>query len=478
MVRQVKSNVTPAWKAMLALGVAAGALLWHLLACTESPMSFSPDGENLAFVTMEPYDPDDMEIADTNLYRLMVLTKGKELKVVEETSKFMLSAPAYSPDGKQLCYLRVPLLSKEQANLLKNTEPIKHQKITIEPDSAHDSETSESIAVSEPETADMTLPPAEHVYETVEYFMSATHIPAALIVRDAESYAIQSRTKIEIPLSKKGTELMFTYLTCRPQYSPDSQWIYLPIPYFIAGINPAENKMNVLAGPVSFGKDEPSFTMAAVSPDGKIIATLTGGNKPILGLIQTDGQKSTYYRLAEPPSLSGVVWKDDKTLVLLIPAKDKDTSQIELRFLSADGAEQKTITIDLPGLKRDDDFMMGELALSPNGRFMAISFLNHVYFLNINGKLLHHEEYPKESGLLQPTYAPDSKQVAFKYLIEENNNLGRVTEIVFFTPEGKETRRFKVPVSPFMQEAIKKRKAEQEKKDAGTQPPGYQKIDK
>ncbi len=464
MVRQVKSKMTPAWKALLALTIASGGLLWHLLACTESPMAFSPDGENLAFVTMEPYDPDDMIITDTNVYRLMVLTKARELKVVEETSKFMLSAPAYSPDGKQLCYLRVPLLSQEQAELLKNTEPLKHKEIKIEFDPTGDSEIPDSVALAEPEISDMTLPPVEQVFETVEHIKSAAQIPAALLVRDAQSYEIISQTKITIPLSKEGMELLFSYLLSKPQYSPDSQWIYLAAPYFIAGVNPTENKMGILAGPVSFGKDIPSFTMAAVSPNGKTIATITGGKEPVLGLIQTDGQKTNYLRLKGTPSASGVVWRDDKTLVLLIPAEEKDKSQIELRFLHADGSEQKTITVDLPGLKRDDDSTMGELAISPNGRFMVLAFLNQIYFLTIEGKLLHHMELPKEIGLVQPTFSPDSQQVAFKYLAEEKNNLGRVTEIVFFTPQGKEVTRFKVPTSQFMQEAIEKSKAPQKEK--------------
>ena len=477
MVRQINSKVTPAWKALLALTVAGGGLLWHLLACTESPMAFSPDGENLTFVTMEPYDPDDMEITDTHLYRLIVLTKAKDLKVIEETSTFMLSAPAYSPDGKQLCYLRIPLLSQEQAEILKNTEPVKPKEIKIEFDSTRDSETSESTAPAEPEITDLTIPPAEQIFESMEYFLAAAQIPATLVVRDAVSYAIQSRTKIEIPLSQEGSELLFTYLVTQPQYSPDSQWIYVPVSHFIAGVNPAQNEIRILAGPVSFGKKVP-ITIAAVSPDGKTIATIVGDEKPVLGLIQTDGQKSSYHRLTESPSPSGVVWKDNQILVLLIPEDDKDNPKIKLRFLNSDGSEQKTIPVDVPGLKLEDDFAMGELALSPDGRYIALSYLNQVFFLTIKGKVLKHIKHPKEICLVQPTFSPDSQQVAFKYLAEGKNNLDRVTEIVFFTPEGTETTRFKVPQSQFLQEAIEKRKADQEKKESETQPPGYHKINK
>ena len=458
MVRQMKTKITPAFKALLALTVAGGGLLWHLLACTESPMTFSPDGENLAFVTMEPYDPDDMKIADTHVYRLMVLTKARDLKVIEETSKFMLSAPAYSPDGKQLCYLRIPLLTKEQAELLKKTEPIKPKEIKIEFDSTQDPESSTSVAMAEPKITDLSMPPAKQIFESMEYFLSAAHIPATLVVRDAQTYAIRSRTKIEIPLSQEGSELLFTYLVTRPQYSPDSQWIYVPVSHFIAGVNPQENEMRILAGPVSFGEKVP-ITIAAVSPNGKTIATIVGDEKPVLGLIQTDGQKSTYHRLTELPSPSGVVWKDNQTLLLLISDQEKDNPNINLRFLNADGSEQKNITVNVPGLKISDDFAMGELAISPDGRYIALSYLNQVFFLTIKGKILKHIEHPKEVGLVQPTFSPDSQQVAFKYLAETGKNLGRVAEIVFFTPQGKETTRFKVPPSQFMQYVIEKQKA-------------------
>jgi WD40 repeat protein len=476
MVQQIKPKVTPAWKALLALSVAVGALLWHLLACTESPMAFSPDGENLAFVTMEPYDPDDMVIADTNVYRLMVLTKAKDLKVIEETSKFMLSAPAYSPDGKQLCYLRVPLLSQEQAELLKKTEPIKPKEIKIEFDSTQDPESSTSVAMAEPKITDLSMPPAEQIFESMEYFLSAAHIPATLVIRDAQSYAILSRTKIEIPLSKEGVELYCAYLLTRPQYSPDSQWIYMTVSHFVVGVNPKANEMRILAGPVSFGEKFP-FSLAAVSPDGKTIATIAGAEKPVLGLIQTDGQKSTYHRLPEPPSPSGVVWKDTQTLVLLNSEENTNNPKINLRFLNSDGSVQNSISVTIPEKKRNDDFAMGELAISPDGQHIVVSNLNQVFFLTINGKVLKRLEYPEDIGLVQPTFSPDSQQVAFKYVAEAGNNLGRVTGIVFFTPQGKETTRFKVPQSQFMQEAIEKHKAAQEKKETEKEPPGYQKID-
>jgi len=118
MVRQVITKHSGNWKALLAISVATGGLLWHLLACTESPMTFSPDGKNLAFVTVEPYDEHDYLTAGSHVYRLMIFSEEKQLRVIEESVDFMLSGPGYSPDGKRLCYVRIPLLTKERVELL------------------------------------------------------------------------------------------------------------------------------------------------------------------------------------------------------------------------------------------------------------------------------------------------------------------------------------------------------------------------
>jgi hypothetical protein len=95
--------------------VAAGTLLWHVLACVESPMAFSPDGKDLAFVTVEPFELKGLHLAGPHCFRLFVASGGKDLRLIEQTTDAMLTAPAFSPDGKQICYLRIPLLTAERA---------------------------------------------------------------------------------------------------------------------------------------------------------------------------------------------------------------------------------------------------------------------------------------------------------------------------------------------------------------------------
>ena len=47
--------------------------------------------------------------------------------------------------------------------------------------------------------------------------------------------------------------------------------------------------------------------------------------------------------------------------------------------------------------------------------------------------------------LAQPTFTPDSKRVAFKYLTQEKDSYPRVEAIVFFSPQGKELSRVPIP---------------------------------
>ena len=91
---------------------------------------------------------------------------------------------------------------------------------------------------------------------------------------------------------------------------------------------------------------------------------------------------------------------------------------------------------------------------------MALSFLNHVYFLNIDGKVLHHLHYSKKECLVQPTFSPNSQKIAFKYMTEGHT---RVTEIVYFTPQGKELTRVKIPAGKLIPKLIEKAKKKEKK---------------
>ena len=246
MVRQVKDKPA-AWKAMLAITVAAGALLWHLLACTESPMAFSPGGKDLAFVTAEPtpLGGKELPVKGKQVYRLMVLSGGKKLRVIEQTSDEMLTAPAYSPDGKRLCYLRMKLRTvKEMEAAGKRVEERKKQWEKMMPT------TPEAEKLFEPE--DLTLPAVESMAEIIQLAATGEPLPAVLVVRDAKTYAVVATVAANFPAGEYGPQtLSMMYSLIRPQYSPDGKWIYFWNTQAAVGLDPQAKQQRIVACPAN-----------------------------------------------------------------------------------------------------------------------------------------------------------------------------------------------------------------------------------
>ena len=438
MVRLLADKPTPAWKAFPAILVAAAALLWHVLACTESPMAFSPGGEHMAFVTMEPYDESHLPVAGTHAYRLMVLSKGKDLRVIEQTTSHMLTAPAWSADGKAVAYLRIPLLSAEQAN--KAEALLKHPPVTSAPAAPPADFDWPARDVPSPATrpagkhTDLALPSLEGLEELYHSLATGMVAPAELVVRDVRTGSVTSAVRVEIPVVYEDDEslaqsIMMIYLLTRATYSPDGKWVYVNTGRVLMAIDPATGDSRILAAPV----------MAwALSPDGKTAATLLKG---AIGLIGTDGARAVYVRWRHELSLSGLAWVDGKTLAVMHSGEFRGGTrdQIKVDFVTADGRFLPSRSLRVPA--KGDGHHAGELAISPNARYMVVSYGTDVYFLKSDGKVLgtwHH----KSDLLVQPTFTPDSQQVAFKYMHEGERRAGG---IALFTPDGKHLRRVRIP---------------------------------
>ena len=69
-------------KATLAVLAGCALLLWHVLACVESPMAFSPEGD-LAFTTVGPGSvPSDEEAADSATAEEVMRSVGTEVDLI------------------------------------------------------------------------------------------------------------------------------------------------------------------------------------------------------------------------------------------------------------------------------------------------------------------------------------------------------------------------------------------------------------
>jgi len=436
MVRRLARVQIPGWQAALAIVVGVGALLWHVLACTESPMAFSPSGKDLAFVTVEPYEVDeDGFLAGAQVFRLMVLSDGGTLRVVEERGDSMLSAPAYSPDGKHLCYLRIPLLTEREAKRL-------HQQIEEGEQAWEEAEKRsgerESLfdqppgAATRPATQpsltvdDGALPSLAGMAEVYRKLTVTPTVRVSLVVRDAKTDTLIRQVEVVLPYPDN---LMVSYLTVRPQYTPDGGAVCLCLSPLFMGVDLASGQVHVLAVPAQVG---------TLSPDGRTAAVMQEG---AIGFVRTDGERTIYRRWREDVSLSGMVWIDSTRLALLTADSDEPVLQV----LLANGDTVETLPLKLPE-HASNKTNTGELAIAPDGKHMVVSYGEDVFFMSREGQVLRHWHADEKTALVQPTFAPDSKRVAFKFMAEQGGSYPRAESIAFFAPNGSELSRSAIPM--------------------------------
>ena len=200
----------------------------------------------------------------------------------------------------------------------------------------------------------------------------------------------------------------------------------------VLAVNPSSQTQRLLgAGAVA----------AAMSPDGKTIATLQKG---CLGFVRTDGSVASYVRCETSVSPAGMVWADKDTLAILRSDKIADKLVRSLSFLKADGTILKTVTLPEMATGGEGDTDTGQLALSPDGRYIVVAFQTGAYFLDSSGTLLGTWTHGEKEMLAQPAFTPDGKQVAFKLLQKGEGDLAQTVAIVFFSPAGQELHRVKI----------------------------------
>lgn len=414
------------WKATLAVLAGCGVLLWHLLACVESPMAFSPEGD-LAFTALGPGGgPWDEQTAGSAgekgpVCRLFVLPKGeKNLRLIEETNEHFLCAPAYSPDGKTLCYLRVPRKAKQS-----DEEP--------EPEGqGQESQDSSLPAIISSEGyafEDLSLPSVSQMDQFFQEIKDEPRAEVTLVARDAASGEIRSTTNLDLALPELNGDdgVIWTYTLGRAGYGPDGQWIYLGIARLLLAVNPAARQLRLLAAPV--------FSIA-LSPDGKVVAT---ASETGIGLVDTEGRRTVFTRLPEGPALAsakGVAWLDNDTVAAL--TTKGDNQPLALALVRRDGTISRSIELPI----NDVDDYWEELAISPDRTRIALTTKTTLYLLDADGKVLSQW---KEEGIsaCSPAFSPDSQQLACKLVPEGQESYA--TAIAFFSPEGKELFRIDLP---------------------------------
>jgi hypothetical protein len=467
MVRHVDVARPRSWMALLAIVIAGGGLFWHILACMESPMAFSPDGKTLAFVTMDPLgDLDKQPLPGEHAFRLMVLGQDRKIRALEQSVDDMLTGPGFSPDGKRLCYVRVPLRTAEQTAAVEERVHRCEQALqqaeraaatapssqpSGEPPTEAPGATAESgseSAASQPSLAeDLSLPSVEKLAAFLEKTRMLEPMICTLVERDLASGRVASTTPVPAIVSPNMARLI--YSLARPQYAPDGQVIYVTLGEGSYRVEPANGKTALVAA---------NTAASVLSPDGKTVAVLC---EDAVELWSTDARKAIYFR-CQGASLNGLAWIDAQTLGVLTgkpqsqegptsqsrPSSTQEAPQLLIQRMRVDGSTLEPIRIQVPPGSYDNAEGMGDLAISPDGRHIAIAYGRDVFFGTPSGRILKHIHSEQDTLLEQPAFAPDGRRAAFKLIEKEAGNVNRVTAIVFFTPDGQEQYRVPVPAIP------------------------------
>ena len=431
--------IVRSWKLLALIASAGLALAWQLPGCTESHMAFSPNGRQLAFMVQHPFGGKggkDVHMVGPHLYRLLVVTDQKDLRLVEETTKELLTAPAWSADGKRLAYLRIPLLANQQ-------EAEELEKATKRKKEAWNQATSAPAVVgavgkgASPELAMESLPPAEAITQAVSGYYTGEPIKVTLVLRDTATWEVVTTLDMWLPLGAGDSladSFQGLYGFLQIAFTPDGNWVCFGWNNMILAAGPYERRVRLLA----------VGTGPRVSPDGKLLAFQSGES---IGLMDLGGQWTRYWRVK-----AGVYgWKDEKTMLLLAPPDDSPGSAAEgkklaFQTMSIDGklGEKRNVPLAVAGLDSPPDFQ----ACSPDGQLLVAAKEDVVYFFDQAGKLLG--QWPPKTAPAgadekkifgHPAFSADGKQVAFKLVGKEQG----VSDILFLSPEGVEKARVGVP---------------------------------
>jgi hypothetical protein len=419
--------------------LAGGAVIWHLLACVESPMAFSPDGKRLAFTIIEPYpdEQEDWKNRARSTYRVLSLEDGRTLRVIEETADALLTAPGWSPDGKELCYLRIPLLTDEE-----HAQRRKLKEDSGSPAPLHgDDEYLLEVKEFEQRLRRSESPPR----------------PAFLVVRDAATMAVLRTTRLALWGVSREEELP-AYLLSKPSCGRPSFHNAGGLLYAVDS-----DTQSLLASGV--------FAATALAPDGRTLAALGVKGEQVF-LISPEGNMLRRIQPEREASWDGLAWVDARTLAVLGGDSDKRMARIMFKRID-DIPSPESIKFIRPN---SPEGQMGELAVSPDGRHLVVSYGSTVLFMDGSGRLLDtwvspYSDLPDPGAggwLVQPVFTPDSRFVALKRVVRDeelripefvrvsvaedvvcgnvsSKVMARTTEIVFFTPDGKESR--SIPIS-------------------------------
>lgn len=430
MVRQVTTTAPgrrgPA--ALLLMALAAGGLLWHVLACVESPMSYSPDGKQLALTVAHPYNLPTLADKGKQVYRVMILPAGGESITIEETTDHMLSAPAWSPDGKTLAYLRIPLLTEDERATHKErfealTETLKDYKSPLDT-TTRPADRKPPAAGDPNQLISRAMPAPESM---VDWVLALPRIGCELVLCDAATGRPQQTLPVRLqaaPVASGDAEdayMVYTYTLGKPAFTSHGEAVVVWAGLECSRVDLDSGQQTVLAGPV---------LRPRLSPDGKTLACM---GQASVGFRSMDDSRMTWVSLEGVevgPSAMG--WVDNDTFALLVNITENEQTSAGLMLLDAWGRSRKTVPLPTDKLELIEMFF----AVLPDGRSAVIVGQHEAVVLTLDGTIQARWESPR-GALAQPVVHPGGERIACKIMDSDEDGCVGIAE---YDLSGKELR--------------------------------------
>jgi len=308
-------------KAWIAFVAASSCLLIYVMACVMSPPGWSPDSSKIAILVTPPGKPEDTKEFAIFVYDIAT---GAHTLLDEVKADGVLSAPAWSPDGKWIAYYRVEPTPSEQVRL--SSEPNAAVSLGEQPQKTPEDKSDQSAPSAPAEELfseeNQMLPPFmfELAEEQVADKNDVKTFDVKLIIAAPDGKERETLLVMKWVGDDDEDRKVMVYL--RPTWSPDCKRLF-----YVRDIGDERYTASIdIATGTTYAHLLGCVLTPAVSPDGKWVASyLEDDDTPVASRI--DGSVCKYFKLdleigdGDPPMLDFMFWSPDSKKVLVM---DKD----------------------------------------------------------------------------------------------------------------------------------------------------------